>query len=220
MKPANFLHIFAIILLISFAFSEQINLKTNYESHIYDLRVAKSHVSRYAGKTEEGKAEVSRIKQNMADAADEYSFLSGLAGYKALLILSLFLMVLWQFARYFKIDFEDEQDIITSANYQRKTWLLNFLLFFIISLWSLYFRQNIVFAVISYLVAIASLVRSLMLASELRLITKQRKTSAFLVITVATSVVLYFNLILIAAIYYTSVFTQTSLVEQLMHLGR
>ncbi|MES2690694.1 MAG: hypothetical protein V4658_09845 [Bacteroidota bacterium] len=220
MKPANFLHMFAIILLISFAVSEHVNLKTNYDMRLYDLRVAKSHVSRYAGKTEGGKAEVARLKQKMADLADEHKFLTGLSGYKAMLILFLFLFVLWQFALYFKIDFEDQEDATPGVNYQRKTWLLNFILFFVLSAWCLYFRQNMVVAVLCYLVAIASLVRSLMLASELRLITKQRGTSAFAAVTIGTSVILYFNLLLIAAVYYTSVFTQTSLVEQLMNLGR
>ena len=196
------------------------NLKTNYELRLYDLRVAKSHTSRFAGKTERGKEEVARLKQQMTDLADEYKFLSGLTGYKAMLILFLSLFVLWQFALYFKTDFEDPQDVTPGVNYQRKTWLLGFILFFVLSAWCLYFRQNIVVAVLCYLVAIASLVRSLMLASELRLITKQRGTSAFAAVTIVTSVILYFNLLLIAAIYYTSVFTQTSLVEQLMSLGR
>lgn len=211
---------FAIILLISFAVSEHMNLKTNYELRTYDLRVAKSHVSRFAGKTERGKEEVLRIKQQMVDLTDEYKFVSGLSGYKAMLILFLFLFVLWQFAVYFKIDFDDPNDVTPGVNYQRKTWLLCFVLFFVLSAWCLYFRQNIIVAVLCYVVAIASLVRSLMLASELRLITKQRGTSAFAAVTIVTSVILYFNLLLMVAIYYTSVFTQTSLVEQLMSLGR
>lgn len=196
------------------------NLKTNYELRLYDLRVAKSHTSRFAGKTERGKEEVARLKQQMADLGDEYNFLSGLTGYKAMLILFLSLFALWQFALYFKIDFDDQEDPTPGVNYQRKTWLLAFILFFVLSAWSLYFRQNIIVAVLCYLVAIASLLRSLMLASELRLITKKRGSPAFAAVTIITSVILYFNLLLIAAIYYTSVFTQTSLVEQLMSLGR
>jgi hypothetical protein len=221
MKPANFLHLFAIILLTCFAYTEHNNLNANYQQHVYDLRVAKSHTSRFAGKTERGREEVKRLKQEMEDVKAEYVFFSGLTGYKALVILVLFLMALWQFARYFKIDFDDANDIVVNSDYQRKTWLLNFLLFFVIAVWSLYFRQNYVIAVLSYLVAIGSLVRSLMLATELRLISRNTEGSrTFKTVTLVTAVILYFNLLLIGGIYYSSMFAQTSLIEALINIGR
>jgi hypothetical protein len=183
--------------------------------------VAKSHTSRFAGKTERGREEVKRLKQEMEDVKAEYVFFSGLTGYKALVILVLFLMALWQFARYFKIDFDDANDIVVNSDYQRKTWLLNFLLFFVIAVWSLYFRQNYVIAVLSYLVAIGSLVRSLMLATELRLISRNTEGSrTFKTVTLVTAVILYFNLLLIGGIYYSSMFAQTSLIEALINIGR
>lgn len=220
MKPANFLHLFAIILLVCFAFTEHIGLNQSYQERIYQLRVAKSHTSRFAGKTEEGKARVKAFKQQMEDAKAEYAFFTNLTGYKVMVILVLFLMALWQFALYFKIDFDDDEDREVNSNYQRKTWLLNFLLFFVIAVWSLYFRQNYVAAVLCYLVAVGSLVRSLMLATELRLISKRKGNRTFTFTTLITSVILYFNLILIAGIYYSSVFTQTSLIEELINIGR
>jgi hypothetical protein len=202
MKPANFLHMFALILLIGFTFNEQANLKANYEKRMYHFKVQKSRTSHYAGKTEAGKAQLTQVQELMDKTTEEYKFMNSLTGYKALFIVFWFMIALWQFVRYFKIDFSDNTDILVSTNYQRKTWLLSFFLFFILAAWSLYIRGSFPFAVAFYLVAVASLVRSLMLATELGLITKKRGTPAFAAVTTVTSVILYFNFLLLAGFYF------------------
>lgn len=120
MKPANFLHLFIIILLLSFTISEHATYQQNIEQHHYDLRVRVSHLQRYGGKSEETKAEIAAIQQELKDTKNFHQDNFSMTSYKVLVVLGLFLIALFQFIAYFRIDFSDEADIVPANNYHAK----------------------------------------------------------------------------------------------------
>ncbi len=203
MKPANFLHLFIIILLLSFTVSEHATYQQNIEQHHYDLRVRVSHLQRYGGKSDETKAEIAAIQQELKDTKNFHQDNFSITSYKVLVVLGLFLIALFQFIAYFRIDFSDEADIVPANNYQRKTWLLSFFMLLVTAVWIWYFRGSPEWAFLTYVVAIFALVRSLMLATELRLITKKRGTPLYKGVTLVTTFVLYFNFLGMALLYVT-----------------
>lgn len=202
MKPANFIHLFVIILLLSFTANEHSNFVENMEAKYYKQRVELSHLQRYSAKTDEGKARIKELKAQMAEKKNIAALNSRITSYKVLAILPLVLIALYQFMLYFKIDFKDPDDVLVATNYQRKTWLLCFVMFMVVSFWCFYFRLSEIWAAIAYLAGVGCLVRSLMLATELRLITKKQGNKAFAVTTIATTVVLYFNFMVLGLLYY------------------
>jgi cytochrome bd-type quinol oxidase subunit 2 len=203
MKPANFLHLFIIILLLSFTISEHSTYQQNIEQHHYDLRVRVSHLQRYGGKSEETKAEIAAIQQELKDTKNFHQDNFSMTSYKVLVVLGLFLIALFQFIAYFRIDFSDEADIVPANNYQRKTWLLSFFMLLVTAVWIWYFRGSPEWAFVTYIASVFALVRSLMLATELRLITKKRGTPLYKGVTLLTTFVVYFNFLGMALIYVT-----------------
>jgi cytochrome bd-type quinol oxidase subunit 2 len=203
MKPANFLHLFIIILLLSFTISEHATYQQNIEQHHYDLRVRVSHLQRYGGKSEETKAEIAAIQQELKDTKNFHQDNFSMTSYKVLVVLGLFLIALFQFIAYFRIDFSDEADIVPANNYQRKTWLLSFFMLLVTAVWIWYFRGSPEWAFVTYIASVFALVRSLMLATELRLITKKRGTPLYKGVTLLTTFVVYFNFLGMALIYVT-----------------
>lgn len=202
MKPANFLHLFIVILLLGFTASEHSSYQVNIEQQHYDMRVRVSHLQRYGGKSESVKSEIEYLKKELANTKNLNQENFTITSYKVLVILLVFLIAVFQFMAYFHIDFSDEGDIVPATNYQRKTWLLSFLMLLITAAWILYFRGSTEWAVVAYIGAIFSLVRSLMLATELRLITKKRGTPLYKGVTFVTALVLYFNFIGMAVVYF------------------
>lgn len=202
MKPANFVHLFVLILLLSFTANEHSAYMDRLEAKNYAQRVELSRLQRYSAKTEEGKARIKELKAQMAEKKNIAATNHRITTYKVLAILLLFLIALYQFMRYFKIDFKDPDDLLVAINYQRKTWLLAFAMFMVTSFWCFYFRLTEEWAAISYLAGVGCLVRSLMLATELRLITKKQGNKAFVFTTTITAVMLYFNLLIFGLMYY------------------
>jgi cytochrome bd-type quinol oxidase subunit 2 len=135
-----------------------------------------------------------------------------MTSYKVLVVLGLFLIALFQFIAYFRIDFSDEADIVPANNYQRKTWLLSFFMLLVTAVWIWYFRGSPEWAFVTYIASVFALVRSLMLATELRLITKKRGTPLYKGVTLLTTFVVYFNFLGMALIYVTVYIEQSQVI--------
>lgn len=222
MNLANLLHLFVIILLLSFTANENNKFAENVEIEHYNIRVELSHLQRYAHenpKDEEAKAKIAQLKRDLLTDKELHMRNFNITAIKMVVVLFFFLLALLLFIQYFRIDFSDPSDILRSTNYRRKTWLLNFVLFFTVSFWCLYFRNNQTWAAISYLVAIGALVRSLFLATELQLISKKAGGTEFKFTTIFTAFILYFNLLLLGGMYYASVIAGVNIITWLIELN-
>lgn len=222
MKLANLLHLFVIVLLLSFTANENSKFAERVEIEHYNIRVKLSHLQRYVAKNPhdyDAKATIAQLKRDLKTDKVLHQENFNITAIKLSVVLFFFLLALFQFIKFFRIDFNDPEDTITALNYRRKNWLLNFILFITVSLWCVIYRNNQTWAAISYLVAIGTLVQSLFLATELRLVSKQQGSNAFKVTSLLTAVVLYFNLILLVAMYVASRLTGESILSWLIELN-